>query len=490
MREAGGGNVTSADQSAPGRGALSLAGTPAASPLGYLSWTFGQAARDPYYILVVIYIFFPYFSNTVVGDPVRGQTLIGYLNATTGVILAMAAPVLGAIADKNGRRKPWVAGTVLVMSVGAMLLWYVLPGGAGIGIPAALALLLAIGVAFAISEVFHNAMLPSVAPVDRVGMVSGVAFALGNVGGLALMLLVLFAFAMPGTNDWAFLSDAPLFGLDQSAHEHDRIVGPVAALWMLVFTLPVLLFTPDGTSSGLPLREAARQGLRDVLTTLRQLPHYSNIALYLFSRMLFIDGMVGVMTFGGVYASGTFGWGSTTLLIFGLCTSASAMFGAWIGGVLDDRLGSLRALRIAIGVSSVVLLALVSVEPGRVLYLIPVSTEPVWDFPYFRTRAELFYFCTNQVFAVFFVTGLSASRTLMARIAPPQMATQFFGLFALSGTVTAFLAPLLVATMTSAFQSQRAGFAALALLMILGGLMLMKVRQEQATPAPAPAASS
>src|SRR5690606_38701777 len=108
-----------------------------------------------------------------------------------------------------------------------------------------------------------------------------------------------------------------------------------------------------------PLREAARRGLRDVVTTLRQLRHYSNIAVYLLSRMLFIDGMVGVMTFGGVYASGTFGWGSTTLLIFGLCTSASAMFGAWIGGLLDGRLGSLRALRIAIGVSSLVLLALV-----------------------------------------------------------------------------------------------------------------------------------
>src|SRR5690606_19548908 len=134
---------------------------------------------------------------------------------------------------------------------------------------------------------------------------------------------------------------------------------------------------------------------------------------------------------------------------FGLCTSASAMVGAWIGGLLDDRLGSLRALRIAIGVSSLVLLALVSVEPDRVLYVIPVSTEPVWVFPYFRTGAEIFYFCTNQVFAVFFVTGLSSSRTLMARIAPPQMATQFFGLFALSGTVTAFLAPLLVATITS-----------------------------------------
>jgi UMF1 family MFS transporter len=460
---------------------VSLAGTPAASPLGYYAWTFGQAARDPYYIMVVIYIFFPYFSNTVVGDPVEGQALIGWLNATAGVVLALTAPFLGAIADKNGRRKPWVAGTVLFMSAGAGLLWFVLPGGTGLGVPFAFTLLLLIAIAFAISEVFHNAMLPSVAPATKVGTVSGIAFALGNVGGLATMVLVLVAFALPGTTDWSFVPDAPLLGIDQSAHEHDRIVGPLAGLWMLLFTLPVLLFTPDGASSGTPMLQAARQGVLDVLDTLRKLPHYRNIAIYLFSRMLFIDGMVGVMTFGGVYASGTFGWGSTTLLIFGLCTSASAMFGAALGGLLDDRLGSLGALKVAIGVSSVVLVVLVSIQPGTLLFVVPVTTEPVWDFPFFSTLPEIAYFCTNQVFAMFFVTGLSASRTLMARISPPSMATQFFGLFALSGTVTAFLAPLMVATITSAFDSQRAGFASLVVLMVLGFVCLSRVRQEQAT---------
>lgn len=461
-------------------GPVSLAGTPAAGPLGYTSWALGQGARDPYYILVVIYIFYPYFSNTVVGDPVEGQSLLGYTNAIAGLLLALFAPVLGAIADKNGRRKPWVLGTVIAMVIGAMALWFVLPAGAGLGIMPTLALIVAINIAFSISEVFHNAMLPSTAPADRVGFVSGLAFSLGNVGGLLLMIFVLLAFALPGTNTWWFVPTEPWFGLDKASHEHDRVVGPIAAIWMLLFTLPLLLFTPDGRGNSTPMLQAARQGLRDVKETLGELRHYSNIALYLGARMFFIDGMVGVMTFGGVYASGTFGWDTTTLLIFGLCTSFSAMVGAFLGGKIDDRLGSKGALQVAVAMSSVLLVVLVSIQADSLLFVIPVSTEAVWGFPYLRTTAELAYFATNQIFAMFFVTGLASSRTLMARLSPPSMVTQFFGLFALSGTVTAFLAPLMVGTMTQWFDSQRAGFASLVILMIIGFGLLLKVREERA----------
>jgi UMF1 family MFS transporter len=189
--------------------------------------------------------------------------------------------------------------------------------------------------------------------------------------------------------------------------------------------------------------------------------------------------MVGVMTFGGVYASGTFHWDTTTLLIFGLCTSGSAMIGAYVGGLIDDRVGSKRSLKLAIGLSSLILVLLISYERDTIFYFIPVGTEPVWSFPYFRSLPELAYFITNQFFAFFFVTGLSSSRTLMARLSPPEMATQFFGLFALSGTVTAFLAPLVVGTFTDWFDSQRAGMASLIVLMALGYVGLLFVQEEQ-----------
>jgi len=469
---------------ATANGHLSLAGTPAASPLGYVSWSMVQLARDPYYIIVVIYIFFPYFSNYVVGDPVRGQALIGYMNSSAGLLLALMAPIAGAIADQRGRRKPWVAWSSLIVAVGATLLWFVMPGGQGLGVYPALALIFVITVAFSISEVFHNAMLPTVAPVHRVGFISGLALSLGNLGGLSLMLFVLLAISMPGTVDWSFLPAAPLFAIDQSLQEHNRIVGPITGLWLFIFTLPLLLFTPDGKSSGGSLWRAGRQGIVDVLQTVKQLKHYANIARYLLARMFFFDGMVGVMTFAGIYVSAVFGWGTTTLLMYGLITSASAMCGAFIGGWLDDKLGSIRVLQMSILVSLITLTMMVSIEPEAVFFVVPVSTEALWDFPYFATAAEFTYLCTNQIFAMFFVAGLGSSRSLMARLAPPEMASQFFGLYALSGTVTAFLAPLLVATTTSFFQSQRIGFGSLTVLLIIGAIILMGVKQEQSSVAP------
>ena len=157
------------------------------------------------------------------------------------------------------------------------------------------------------------------------------------------------------------------------------------------------------------------------------------------------------------------------------------MIGVFIGGLLDDRFGSLNTLKLAVGMTTLLLLTLVSMQPGTILFIISVSTKSVWASPYFSTIAEIAYFLTFQVFAAFFLIGLSASRTLMARISPPEKTTQFFGLYSLSGTVTAFLAPFMVATMTGWFQSLRAGFASLLLLMVIGAVILLKVKEERAT---------
>ncbi len=460
---------------------LSISGGPAASPLGYNSWAVFEWARNPYVILVTIYIFAPYFSTTVVGDPVKGQGLLGYTNALSGFLIATMAPFLGAIADKSGRRKPWILVFLAVMIPAVFLLWFAQPGGAGLGIYPTLALIVLIAVMFEFSAVFHNAMLPAIAPVEKVGSISGRALALGNIGGLLLMVFVLYAFALPGVLDWSFLPETPLFGLDQSQQEHNRVVGPLTAIWLLVFALPLFLFTPDGRDSAVSVRDSVQQGLREVWSTVRAVSHYRNVALYLIARMIFNDGLVGILIFGGVYAAGIFGWDTISLLIFGIVTSMSAAIGAVIGGLIDDRFGSRIAVLIAVGGTALLLIMGVSFQPDRIFYVVAIEPGiPVWDFPYFQTLPELLYFLNTQLFGMFITVGFASARTMMARISPPELVTQFFGLYALSGTATAFLAPLLVGFFTDLFESQRAGFASLIGLLILGFVMMLFVREEQA----------
>jgi MFS transporter, UMF1 family len=462
---------------------LSLAGTPAAGPLGYHSWALFEWARNPYVILITIYIFAPYFTTTVVGDPVRGQSLLGYANSLSGALIACMAPLLGAVADKSGRRKPWIATFIVVMIPAVWLLWFAKPGGAGLGIYPTLALIVMIAILFEFSAVFHNAMLPSVAPASKVGMVSGMALAYGNVAGLSLMIFVLYAFSLPGEVTWGFIPDRPLFGLDPATAEPDRIVAPLVAVWVLLFTLPLLAFTPDGRDAGHGLRHAVSQGLSEAWRTVLQLRHYLNIGKYLLARMLFNDGMVGVLIFGGVYAAGTFGWGTTTLLLFGIITSFSAAVGAVIGGRMDDRLGSKLTVLIAVGGTALLLGVAVTIQPDSILFIPYEGEGTLWALPYFNTLPEFLYFANTQLFAMFITVAFASARTMMARLAPPSMVTQFFGLYALSGTATAFLAPLMVGIFTSTFQSQQIGYASLIILLSVGFLLMLFVREEQAVPA-------
>ncbi|MCX7063916.1 MAG: MFS transporter [Proteobacteria bacterium] len=455
---------------------------PKSGRLGQVSWALFEWARNPYYILVVIYIFGPYFSTEVIGDPVRGQEVWGYINGFAGLITACLAPFLGAIADKVGRRKPWIGAFVIMMAPAIMMLWFAVPGEAGAAIVTVAIALTIAGTGSAFSEVFHNAMLPSIVPYPRLGSLSGLGLSLGNAGALIILVAMLYCFALPanGLLTWSFLPDHVLFGLDPTTFEHNRIAGPITAIWLLLFSLPLFLFTPDQTGTGVTARQAVRDGLADVWRTVRQLRHYKNVALYLGARMLFNDGKVAIMTFGMIYASGVFGWGDAERLLVGIFLTVFAVLGGLIGGWLDDLFGSKKAIIFTIGGNFIALFAAISITPTSMFFIEMHGLDrPVWDFPFFQTIPELTYLSISVLFALFITSAYANSRTMLARIAPEQEMTKFFGLYALSGQVTTFIAPILVATVTGVFHSQRAGFASILFLLGAGLAIMFFVREER-----------
>lgn len=474
---------------------LSATGAKVANRRGQYSWAFFEWARAPYVGLVVIYVFAPYFTNTIIGDPIVGQGFWSLTNTISGFIVAFLAPITGAMADRMGHRKPWIVAVAAVMVPSCIALWWAMPGAeGGLPITVILGLIVALAAGFSMGEVFHNAMLPSIVSPKHIGGLSGLGLAVNNAGALIALSVVLAVIALPASEsvNWSFLPDRPWFGLDPTLHEHERIAGPIAGLWLLIFHLPLLMWTPDVPSTGVPIRRAVGQGLKQLMHTVRCARQMANVGIYLVARMLYTDGLVAIIVYAGIYASGVFKWDVAAMLIFGLCLTPAGVAGGLIGGWIDDRIGSKRAIQIAIGGALLSMIGVISTTPNQVFFLPydAASATAIWSFPYFQTLPELLYLIIFVILVVFIGAAFANSRAMMARISPLSMMSQFFGLYAVSGWATAFVGHGLVAFFTSTFNSQRAGFASPILLLLAGLIVLTWAREERAEEIPMDGASA
>ena len=434
-----------------------------ASRLGQFSWALFDWANQPFFTVVTTFIFAPYFANVMIGDAVAGQTAWAFTQSASGIIIAVLSPFLGAMADAGGRRKPYVFAFQLLLFVGCACLWWAYPHRPDLAGPIGWAVIAAT-VGAEMSIVFNNAQLPNIVAPARIGWLSGFGWGLGYVGGLIALFAVL-GFQFSRGSD-------PSFTLE-------RLTGPASSIWLAVFVLPMFLFTPDHAPRHLSALEAARQGGRSLLNTLRRLRHYRNLLTFLVAFMLYNDGLAAIIAFGGVYASATFGWPTMTLGIFGIILTIFAIPGAFLGGKLDDRLGSKRTVQLAIVGVIVATVGIVSVTADSVLFVVPAE-------PLAATRG-LFGSLQEKVFMAFalllgFCMGpmQAASRTLISRLAPPDMTGEFYGLFALSGRATAWMAPLVIGILTAATRSNRLGVACVLVFLVLGFALFTRVREERA----------
>ncbi len=403
---------------------------------GRFSWALYDWANSSFAAVISTFVFPVYFASQVAGDEVRGTALWGNTVGIAGLVVALGAPVVGAVADRYGRRKPWLALCTLFCVLATGALWWVKPDSAWL--PLAILLAGAATVAAEYAVVFYNAMLPGLAPAGRLGRWSGWAWALGYAGGLACLLLALFGFVNEGA--W--------WPLPRDEDAHVRATFPLVALWYGLFSLPLFLFAPDEPATATSLRRAVGEGLSQLAQSLRRVRRYRGLMRFLLARLLFIDGLATIFAFGGVYAAGTFGFGPEQVLYFGIALNVSAGVGAALFAWLDDYFGSKQAIQ----------MALVGLVVTAALLLIITSTTLFW--------------VLGVILGLFVGPVQAASRSYLAGAAPVALRNQLFGLFAFSGKATAFAGPLLVAWITSLFASQRAGMSVI-LAFLLAGLALL-----------------
>lgn len=455
-------------------------GGPVASRAGQFSWAFFDWANQPYFTLITTFIFAPYFAAGFVGDPVQGQVLWGYTQSIAGLAIAIGSPLLGAVADQTGSRKPWLGFFSIIFVIGSVLLWTALPGAPdGPAFVMAAVVCAALGMEFAL--VFYNAMLPTLVPEKRMGALSGFGWGIGYVGGLAALFFVLMFLVADAESGVTMIGIEPLFGLDPVMREAERFTGPLAALWYTVFSLPIFLLTPDSPRTPVKARAAVSAGLVQLKATFLKLRSYKNIGLFLVARMTYYDGLSAIFAFGGIYAAGTFGWGIQELGVFGIVLSIFAALGAFLGGWMDDRFGSKRTILVSVAGLVLGTLASVSITADTIFFFFSVL-PPVPGAGPFMSVGEQVYMAAGVLIGISGGPAQAASRTFMARLAPKDMMTEFFGLYALSGKATSFVAPFVIALATAAANSQRAGLFVVVAFLLVGFLLLLPVREER-TPA-------
>ena len=330
------------------------------------------------------------------------------------------------------------------------------------------------------ASVFNNAIMPDLVPREALGRLSGKAWALGYVGGLLALIIVLAAMveSSPGSGH-TLLGIAPAFGLDAIVRGGERAVGPFTAIWMVVFILPFFFFTPD-TIRRVRIDGAIKNGMVDLIHTLRDLPKNRSLFAYLGSSMFYRDALNGLFGFGGIYAGGVLKWEATQLGLFGILAAVTGIIGALYGGRMDDQLGPKRVVTGSI-VILIIVSAVIITTDRETLLLMPIKAMP----GPFAAPDILFYICGGLIGAA----GGSlqaASRTLMVDQARGGNMTKAFGLYALSGKATSFIAPVLVALFTGVIgqqllglsdsAAQRLGISPLILLFIIGLVLLRWVK--------------
>lgn len=402
-----------------------------------VSWALYDWGDSAYWTVVHTFIFAPYFTQQVAVDEDSGSRLWGTALGAAGLIVAVGAPLLGAVADQTGRRKPWIAVFTALSIASVALLWFVEPDPEFVWPAMLLVGLGTIGFEFAL--VFYNAMLPALVPESRVGRWSGWGWSLGYAGGLASLLLAGAMFMLP---------ERPPFGLDPDRAEHIRATALLVAAWYLVFALPLFLVTPDVPATGASWPRAVRDGWSQLAGVFREVRRYRQIVRFLIAKMLYVNGLVTLFAFGGIYAAGSFGMAPEEIVVFGVALNVAAIVGAAAFAWVDDRIGGKRTI----------VTTLTGLAVSLIVILLTDSRPVFWTF---------------GLLAGTFVGPVQASsRSFLARASPEALRNQMFGLYALAGKATAFLGPLAVGWTTEWTGSQRLGMSTI-LAFLLSGLALM-----------------
>ena len=395
-------------------------------------------ANSAFTTIIITFIFSTYFAKQIAPNPVLGQSYWGWAIGITGILVALTGPLIGSIADKKNCTEFFIKLFTIICVILTSLLWFSQPSEKYL-----LYTLIIVALAnffYELSLIFYNSILKRISNSNNLGKSSGFGFALGYLGGILILIVCIKIFID---------TDVLPFGLSKENSENIRATSIVVALWYLFFSIPFLFSLKKKIKNKIEKSSNNTKKIKNLFWD----KGLNNLGKFLIARMLYADGLNAIIIMGGIFAVGVFDLEIKDLLVLSVLMNITAFTGAIIGGYANDKFSS----------KSVIIFSL--------LGLIFSSTIILF------IKTKIFFLIFASINGFFIGPIQSASRVFITKSIDKNNQASGFGLFALSGKLTSFIGPLLVSTLTYISNSQRIGFSATIILLLIGLLILLKVKK-------------
>ena len=395
-------------------------------------------ANSAFTTIIITFIFATYFAKQIAPNPILGQSYWGWAIGITGLLVALIGPLIGSFADKKNCTEFFIKLFTIICIILTSFLWFSKPSEKYL-----LYTLIIVALAnffYELSLIFYNSILKRISNSNNLGKSSGFSFALGYIGGILILIICIKVFID---------NEVLPFGLSKENSENIRATSIVVALWYLIFSIPFLF----------SLKKKIKNKIERSSNNIKKIKNLfwdkglNNLGKFLLARMLYADGLNAIIVMGGIFAVGVFNLEIKDLLVLSVLMNITAFIGAIIGGYANDKFSS----------KSVIIFSLLGLIFSSAIILF--------------IKTKIFFLIFASINGLFIGPIQSASRVFITKSIDKNNQASGFGLFALSGKLTSFIGPLLVSTLTYISNSQRIGFSAAIILLLIGLLILLKVKK-------------
>ncbi len=406
-----------------------------------LGWCMYDVADSAFTTIIVTAVFALYFQTIVTGNHPKSDLWWGWAASISEVVVALAAPILGAIADFSGSRKKFLGACAATIVLFTGLLWFVGPGSTVL----AMVLYIIANIGFAGGGVFIDSFLPGISTPANAGRISGMKWAMGYAGGLVCL--------------WLCLPLANHIVKHPTAHDVSlaRLVPVVVAVWYAVMVLPTFLLLRDrSVPQALPAGESyVTVGFRQLARTFRHIRRYRELIKLMIAFLVYNDGIVTVIYFAAKYAQTTIGFTTKEVVTMFIGLNVVAVFGAFSFGFLADRIGQKRTIMISL-----------------VIWIAAVVLA-------YLSHSKNSFYCVAVLAGIGMGSAQSVTRSLVALFTPQENAAEFFGFLGVAGKALAFLGPIVFGTISATTGSQRPAILAIGSFFVVGIILLAFVNEQK-----------